>query len=77
MSTLYIFLLLCFLVLDDLILTRSLPSSPARKGFHGFADHPMNFLVGEAGRERINIHKVKDKHSENFWDVSEYFGGRF
>jgi hypothetical protein len=49
----------------------------AKKGFHGYITHPMEFIAGEAGRERINIHKVKDKHHDDFWNVSKYFEGRF
>jgi hypothetical protein len=50
---------------------------PAKNGFHGYVNHPMKLLYGEAGKERIDIHKTRKRHNDHFWDVSEYFGGRF
>lgn len=33
----------------------------AAKGFHGFINHPTIFLVGEAGREKVNITPSRKK----------------
>jgi hypothetical protein len=52
-------------------------SFEARYGFHGYTTHPTHFLAGEAGRERINIHKTQKHNHDDFWNVSKYFGGRF
>lgn len=53
----------------------------AAKGFHGIIYHPTRFLVGESGKERVNITPIKKKHKshneEKFWDVSDYFGGKY
>jgi hypothetical protein len=49
----------------------------ARHGFHGYVTHPMNFLAGEHGRERVDIHKAKGRGNNDFWNVSRFFGGRF
>jgi hypothetical protein len=53
----------------------------AANGFHGIVYGPTHFLAGEAGRERVNISPLKKKHKshheEKFWDVSDYFGGKY
>ena len=49
----------------------------AKYGFHGYVNHPVKFLAGESGKERINIHKTRKKHHDDFWNVSRYFGGEF
>lgn len=33
----------------------------AKHGWHGFVDHPTNFIVGEAGKERVDIYPTKKK----------------
>ena len=57
---------------------------PAKYGFHGYVNHPVKFLAGEHGRERIDIHRIKKKkhnnqnmYSMDMSDVSKYLGGRW
>jgi hypothetical protein len=35
-------------------------------GFHGIINHPTRFLVGEAGRERVDITPIKSKRKSNY-----------
>lgn len=61
----------------------------AKTGFHGYVNHPTHFIVGEHGRERVDIYpkwqkgykihhrKHHQKHDDNPYDVSKFFEGKF
>lgn len=50
----------------------------AKKGYHGVIDHPSMFLVGEYGKEMVDISAVKKqkKHRDyNDYDLSDFLKG--
>lgn len=50
---------------------------PAKHGFHGYVNKPTKFLVGESGRERVDISPVKKRKSNaNVFDF-DFGGGMF
>lgn len=50
----------------------------AKKGFHGYVNKPTKFLVGEKGRERVDIYPIRRRQKRmGMIDDFDFGGGMF
>lgn len=57
---------------------RKLREKEAKYGFHGYVNKPTHFLVGEAGKERVDIYPIRRRQKRmGMIDDFDFGGGMF